>query len=157
MNQPTIRPVQQDDLLQLSALWYEKAALLATQDVRLRLHSDARGEWQRVATTWVTATDCVFLAALQNGAAIGYVAGVVQPAPPGYLPALFGNIQDLTLDVHRFEGGSARALVEAARDAFRAQGVEQIVVTVPRRSAIEQAFWRAYGAAQWMECLWIRS
>ncbi|MDX2136506.1 MAG: hypothetical protein SF123_00300 [Chloroflexota bacterium] len=157
MNQPTIRPVQQDDLPQLSALWYEKAALLAAQDTRLRLHPDARGEWQQVASTWVTASERVFLAAFQDGTAIGYLVGAVQPAPPGYLPALLGSIEDLTLDVHRFEGGSARALVAAARSAFHAQGVEQIVVRVPRRSAIEQAFWRAYGAAQWMESLWIRS
>jgi hypothetical protein len=157
MNQPTIRPVQHDDLPPLSALWYEKAALLTAQDVRLRLHPDARDEWQRAASAWVTAADRVFLTAVQEAQPLGYILGRIQTASPGYIPALLGSIEDLTLDVHRFEGGTARALVEAVRNWFGERSIEQMIVTMPRRSAIEQAFWRAYGATQWMESLWIRS
>jgi hypothetical protein len=47
-------------------------------------------------------------------------------------------------------------LVKAAQDWLIAQGVEGLVVSVPRYQAVEQAFWRAMRAADVEDGFWMK-
>lgn len=157
MNDLSTRAANRSDLPSLSALWHEKAVLLAQQDRRFQLEGGARAAWEQAAGEWLENPACLLLILASGVRVVGYVIGWVQAAPPGITIRELGMITDLAVDVHEYHAGGARILVDAARRGFEARGVQQIVVSVPRRSVIEQAFWRAYGAAQWMEWLWIKS
>jgi hypothetical protein len=152
-----IRPATNDDLAPMSALWYEKAVMLSQQDRRWRLGEQGRADWERQAAGWLRDEKCGVRVAQDGDAIVGYAIGWIQSAPPGMAFESFGMVSDLAIDAHTYHGGTARSLVLALRVWFASRGVWQMVASVPKRDAIGQAFWRAYGAAEWMEWLWIKS
>jgi ribosomal protein S18 acetylase RimI-like enzyme len=157
MNALSIRAAIADDLPTLSVFRHEKLVLLAQQDRRFTLEADAPKTWQHAASSWIGDQACIFLVVTAETSLVGYVIGWVQPAPPGISPHHWGMITDLALDAHGYHAGAARALVEAARAEFAKRDVTQMLVQVPHRGVVEQAFWAAYGATHWMEWLWIKS
>jgi GNAT superfamily N-acetyltransferase len=158
MSEPVIlRAAIADDLSGMSALWYEHAALLAQQDPRWVLQPDARRVWERDASGLLDDADVCLLVAHDPVGLVGYIVAAVQPAPIGFSPSVLGVVRSLAVDAHRHSGGAARLLVDGVRAWLRTRGIAQLVVDVPRRAAIEQAFWRAQNGASWMERLWIPS
>lgn len=152
----TVRPARSGDLPALAALWLEKMVLLAQADARLGLLADAETQWQQQAERWLNDARCALLVALEEQQIAGFIVGWVQALPPGVQPAQIGVITELALEMHRYQQGIARALVEALRQWFREQGISAHTVLLPQRQALEQAFWRAQGAAEWMNLLWIK-
>lgn len=157
MNQLSTRLVIPEDLPILSGIWYDKAVLLAQQDARLQLAPDARMVWENTLASWLDDPEVAVFAVEASGTLCGYGVGRVQMMLPGMQPDRFGAIVDLALDLHDYYPGAARALVEALRLWFKQQGIDQMLVQLHRQSAIEQAFWRSFGASRWMEWLWIQS
>jgi ribosomal protein S18 acetylase RimI-like enzyme len=152
----TIRPALSDDLPALAYLWHEKMILTAQFDHHLRLAPNATAQWILAAAGWIADADCHMLAAHHDGACVGYIIGRVQDAPPGLLPTKVGLVAELAVDAHARLGGVGRLLVDGLRNWFAEQGIEHVTAQVARRNAVEQAFWRAQGAAEWADVLWMK-
>jgi GNAT superfamily N-acetyltransferase len=152
-----IRRVTPDDIPHLAELWYEKQVLLHQSDPRFSDLPEAQSRWVEVATGWLHDAGCVFYSAEREGQIIGYIVGYLPVNLPGLLLKQVGVVTDLVLDAHTYQGGLGRLLLEALRVWFTEQGIEEIVIYVPRRHAVEQAFWRAVGATQWIDVMWLTS
>jgi GNAT superfamily N-acetyltransferase len=157
MPKSLLRPAVEHDLAGMSALWYEHAALLAQQDSRWVLLPNARSAWESAVRSWLADADVCSLVVEEADGLNGYIVGALQASPPGFSPLMIGVVRSLAVDAHHHSAGTARLLFGGARDWFRQRGVTQIVVDVPKRAAIEQAFWRAQNGVPWMERLWIPS
>jgi GNAT superfamily N-acetyltransferase len=151
------RPASLNDIPRLASLWYEKTVLQQQADPRFRLAPDALERWSQAAQGWIKDSSFAVFAADAEDAPVGYVVVTIEPGAPGLLPERIGAILDLAIDAHGYHGGVGRALVDAARDWLREQGIEQMRIPVARRHAVEQAFWRALGAKEWFDCLWMKS
>jgi GNAT superfamily N-acetyltransferase len=136
-------------------MWYEKAALQQQTDRWLRFAPDAEGRWQAAAAEWLTDARTALLVADAPDGLAGYALVRLQPGTPGLLPETLGVLADMALDTHRYRGGVGRTLVNAAQTWLVARGIRQMTVSVSRRSAVEQAFWRSLGAKEWMDGLWM--
>lgn len=95
-------------------------------------------------------------AALEDRQIVGLAHGALAVREVGLLQPLIGLVHSLVLDVHGYHAGAGRMLVDALRGWFRTQGAREMRVSVPRRSAVEQAFWRALGGQDWMDELWLK-
>lgn len=153
----TLRSATAEDLSGMSALWYDHAALLAQQDPRWVLQPDARQVWEQHISGLLDDDDVCTLVAHDATGMVGYIVAAVQQGPAGFSPPVLGIVRSIAVDAHRPSGGAARLLVDSVREWLRTRGVAQLVVDVPRRATIEQAFWRAQNGAPWMERLWIPS
>lgn len=145
------------DLPALAELWHEKLVILSQADRRFALVPDDRLRWIDAAREWLDDPRCGCFAALEGDTPIGFIVGWMQAMPPGMMPAQVGMITHLALDAHRYHGGAGRLLLDHARAWFTKQGVSQLITWAPHRLPVEQAFWRALGAAEWMDILWIKS
>ncbi len=149
----TIRAANAADLPALAQLWHEKLILQADQHTLPA--PDAREQWVEAARVWLDDPRCGIFAAERDGSLIGCVVGWVQPMI-GVTPGQIGLITQIALDAHRYQGGVGRALVEALREWFAAQGAVGTAVCTAHFDAVTQAFWRSLGAAEWMDVLWIK-
>jgi hypothetical protein len=157
MTELIIRPAQDTDIAAMSALWYEQLLIRAQQDRRWEAQTDIKTVWQGQVADWLRDERCVVLVGLAGVQMAGFIVGWVQPAPPGIGSAWMGIITELVLDAHRYQGGAARALVTALRARFEGREDIQWMAYAPHRDVVAQAFWRSYGAVDWMDRLWITS
>jgi hypothetical protein len=157
MSELITRPAHLSDLTAMSALWYEQMLVRAQQDRRWSAHSEARTEWEHQAMGWLNDAHCAIAVAVVEESVMGYGIAWLQPAPPGIGVVSMGIITELALDAHRYQGGAARALVSELRGRFAEQESVQWMAYVPQRDAVAQAFWRGFGALDWMDWLWIPS
>jgi hypothetical protein len=123
---------------------------------RLRLAPYARETAVVETQRWLDDPEVAVLVATLDNQPIGYIVGRIQVTSTGLLPERNGVVSELVLDLHQYQGGAARLLFDALRKWFSICNVEQILVSVPQRSPIEQAFWRGLGAVKWMDGLWIK-
>jgi hypothetical protein len=156
MGEVTIRRAIETDIPELSRLWYEKRTMQQQFDRRLTLAADGRAAWERSAMSWLADVSCAIFVGLGDGGLLGYVIGRVQLNPPGLLPEKIGVITDTALDAHQYQGGLGRSLVKAMRGWFAEQQIENVIVHVPHRHAVEQAFWRSLGALEWVDVMWLK-
>lgn len=148
-----VRPARAADLDLLAQFWYERAALTPLpRGVSLR--PDARAHWRASALIGLTLPDACCLVAEDGDAITGFAAGRIVDEPPGYTPTHHGEITAFALDGHAYHAGAGRALVAGLQSWFREQGVARVCVTIPKQSAVEQAFWRALHGESWTETLW---
>jgi ribosomal protein S18 acetylase RimI-like enzyme len=151
-----VRAATLNDLPELSRLWHEKMILLQQFDSRFILTPAAVNRWPEEVTTWLEDRDCRIYVAERDGHALGYAVGWTKPAPPGLFSDRIGYVTEIVVDAHAHQGGLGRLLLSALRQWFTAQEIEQIVAYVPHRGVVEQAFWRAQGAAEWVNLMWIK-
>src|SRR5688572_16980885 len=118
------------DVPLLASLWYEKTVLQQQADPRLRLAPDALERWSQAAQSWLNEPSRAVFVADTEEAPVGYVVVTIEPGAPGVLPERIGAILDLAIDAHGYHGGVGRALVDAAQDWLRGQGVEQMRIPV---------------------------
>jgi ribosomal protein S18 acetylase RimI-like enzyme len=147
----TIRAALRTDFPALAALWQEKLVLQA--DPRL---TPSPERWTAGASAWLDDPRCALFVAEDDGRAIGYIAGWIQPFA-GVTGDALGVITEIAIDTHGYHAGTGRALLDALRAWFHMRGVDAIVVLTSRRLAMEQAFWRSVGATDWMDMWWIKS
>jgi GNAT superfamily N-acetyltransferase len=93
---------------------------------------------------------------IKEGHLLGYIVGSVVENLPTLLPEKHGYVGDLAVDAHGKVGGIGRNLFEALKGWFRDRGVTHVEARVPYRHAVAQAFWRALGATEWYEHLWLK-
>jgi GNAT superfamily N-acetyltransferase len=152
----TVRAAASSDLPELSRLWYDKMVLQQQSDSRLVLMPGARSKWAQSAAEWLTNKRCCFQVAQDEDLFLGYIIGWLQDSPPGLMPAQIGAVTDLMVDAHSQRGGVAGLLLKTLREWFMSQGIQQLIAYVPARFAVEQAFWRSQGAAEWTTILWLK-
>jgi len=156
MDQITTRRATTDDLNDLADLWYEIRVLQQQSDSRLTLTFDAQIKWIEEASRWLTNPRCAIWVALRAGNRQGYLVVWIQDMPPGVLPACAGYVADMAVDLHSPSGGAGQILLSAARDWLTQQGIENMMIAVPHRQAVQQAFWRGQGAKTWMDLMWLK-
>ena len=156
MDQVTARLATPDDLTDLADLWYENRVLQQQSDSRLTLTSEAKVKWIEEASRWLTNPRCAIWVALRAENRQGYLVLWLQDMPPGVVPSCVGYVSDMAVDLHSPSGGAGHILLNAARDWLMQQGIENIMVAVPQRQPVQQAFWRGQGAKTWMDLMWLK-
>jgi GNAT superfamily N-acetyltransferase len=151
-----IRPVNAADISQIAMLWHEKMTLQQQSDRRLTLLPDARSRWSAAAHEWLSNDCCRMNVALREDEAVGYIIGWIQTSVPGLAPERIGVVTDIAVGAHSYQSGLGRLLFESLNDWFRAQGIGHLMAHVPRRQPVEQAFWRAMGATELTDVMWIK-
>lgn len=152
----TIRRVEPGDLPAVAALWHERMLLQQQADRRLTLAADAQARWRAAAAGWLADPRCLMIAAEREGLLVGYAVGWLRDAPPGLLPERLGVVSEMHVGAHSYQAGLGRALLDELRAWFSQQGAAALTAQVPRRQPVEQAFWRAMGAAEWVEIMWVK-
>ncbi|MDZ4768959.1 MAG: hypothetical protein SGJ24_07515 [Chloroflexota bacterium] len=142
----TIRAMHIDDLPVLYPLWQEQVNLLAQAESRPTVAQPSA--WTTAMTSCLENPRAVCLTAVDpsDDSVPGYLLG--WEGMIGLLPgqdSRLGVISELVIEMHRYRGGLARALVEAAREAFAQRGIARLVALSPRHAVISQAFWRSLG------------
>jgi len=140
-------------------VWRETADMLARGDSRYRLAQDAAEHWQADLQTWLARDDvAVFVAesTLKPGHVLGYIVGSLTPNVPTLKPGNYGYVSDLAVDPHGKAGGIGRNLFDALKEWFRERQVTHIEARVPARHPVAQAFWRALGASELFEQMWLK-
>lgn len=156
MSSVKIRAATPADIPELTHLWYEKMVILQQFDSRFAMMADGRERWEMAVETWLSNPACAIYVAEIESSLVGYVIGWIHAAPPGMFPEQMGFISEMVVDAHSHEGGLGRLLLSAVREWFTKHDVECIIASVSHRNAVEQAFWRAQGAGEWMDLLWIK-
>lgn len=152
-----VRAATTTDIPALTHLWYEKTVLHLQTRRHFTLAPDGRAQWSAAALRWLADPRAALWVAQDAGesALAGYLLVCLQDSPPGLLPAQVGAVLDFAIDAHTYRGGVGRELARAARDWLREHHVERMMIDVPRGAAVEQAFWRALGAKEWIDRLWM--
>jgi len=153
-----VRAATLNDLPELTRLWHEKMVLQQQFDHRLSLAPDAANQWSAAVSDWLEDPDCKMVIALRDSDThtLAYAVGWVKRAPPGLLTRHIGYITDIAVDAHRQQSGVSGLLLAALKSWFAGRDVQQMVAYVPHRGAVEQAFWRAQGASEWIDLMWIK-
>ena len=156
MGTATVRAITLADLPELARLWHDKIVLHQQYDRRFTLVPDATARWSAAAEGWLADSDYAIFGAERDGHLLGYVIGRMMAAPIGLYPEQLGYVTDITVDPHSHEGGMGQLLLNALKVWFRDRDIQCIVAYVPHRGAVEQAFWRANGAVEWVDLMWIK-
>jgi GNAT superfamily N-acetyltransferase len=125
-------------------------------DRHFTLMPDARVVWAMAVAEWIANSECSVQIASQADNVVGYAIGWIRPGPPGISPSHMGWIEDMVVDAHSRQGGVGKSLLAALKDWFRDREIPHVIAAVPRLSAVEQAFWRAQGAVEWVDLMWIK-
>ncbi len=150
------KPADADAML---FVWQETAGMLAKGDSRFHLTPDAPAQWQSELRGWLVQDDvAVFVAEslTKPDHILGYIVGMVQVNAPTFAPEPYGFVSDLAVDSHAKAGRIGRELFDALKLWFHERGVAHIEARVPTRHAIAQAFWRALGATELYEQMWLK-
>ena len=62
----------------------------------------------------------------------------------------------MAVGAHSYQSGLGKKLLAPLRLWFAGQGITSIVAYVPRRQPVEQAFWRAQGATDLTDVMWMK-
>jgi ribosomal protein S18 acetylase RimI-like enzyme len=152
----TTRVATLTDLPELTRLWHEKMVLQEQFDRRFTLMPDAKTIWTQAVSKWLVDSNCRVEIVSHNDALVGYAIGWIKPAPPGVFPTHIGYITEIVVDPHSHQGGVGRQLLDALKEWFIEREIQNVVAYVPRLGAVEQAFWRAQGAVEWVDLMWIK-
>ena len=145
-----------DDLPTLADIWYENKVLNQQSDAGLKLLPDAKNCWAQDAHGWLLNPRCRIWVAVRESVVAGYIIAWLQEMPSGFEPSTVGCITEMALDLHRASGGAGRDLLNAARQWFAAQNIENVIAHVPYRQPVQQAFWRGQGARDWVDLMWLK-
>jgi ribosomal protein S18 acetylase RimI-like enzyme len=164
MTKPTVasfvvRGATAADVEKMLALWQDANQLLASVDSRYRLVPDAEARWRLSLQEWLCRDDVAIFVAestVREGQLIGYIIGSIADNLPWLAPERFGYISDLAVDSHGKASGIGRNLFEALKGWFKERGISTVEARVPHRHPIAQAFWRALGASELYEHMWLK-
>jgi ribosomal protein S18 acetylase RimI-like enzyme len=155
----TVRRAAADDADKLLFIWQETADMLSKSDRHITFAPDAADCWRRDLLEWLQRDDvAVFVAESQiaEGKVLGYIVGSIANNPPVLTPRQYGYVSELAIDSHAKMGGLGRSMLEALKLWFKERNLTHIEARVPNRHAIAQAFWRALGASELYDQMWLR-
>ncbi len=144
--QLAIRFAVEEDLRRAALIWNERASLLQQSDDLQPLNPERILDWQRQARSWLTNDKCGFFVGEVNKSISGYMVIMISEGPAGLGPAVVGKVIDMAVDLHESRPGLSGALLDEARNWLKARDVGFLIVDVPARYPVEEAFWRAQGA-----------
>ncbi len=147
-----VREAKPTDMDELLRLWKERSEVYL-KDPRIKLSA---AQWREAVLAWLPREDVQVLVADREGQLIGYIIGWVQPNLPALTPPFYGLINELSVDGHCKQGGVGTALLAELKNWFKRKDLKQVEIRVPHLQAIEQAFWRASGAADYYDHMWYR-
>ena len=142
-----IRSARAADLEAAAALWYERMAMLRESASWVELAPDAIDRWRSCAACWIDDETRAFFVAEADGRIIGLAVAAAREGSPGLNPARSGILLELAVDLHQPYYGLSGRLIEAAKSWLRSIGVSALEVCAPANYPVEDAFWRAQGAA----------
>lgn len=151
-----IRPATSADVPAMSSLWYEKMTIQQQTDRRFQLAPEAQVEWAQAMGGWLKDSCYAVYIAERSAVLVGYVVGRIQDNPPGLRPARSGAVIEMTFGAHSYQSGLGKELLKPLNLWFAGQGITTIVAHVPRRQPVEQAFWRALGATELTDVMWMK-
>jgi len=143
MNVRAATPQDMDELLRL---YEERMDVYLQYESRQPHYVENQAAWQTAILEWIEQDNANVLVVQRDDQLIGYMIAWVWKNPPFTYPATIGMVTELSVDGHCKQGGVGTALLESVSTWFREKGLESFEIRVPRRQAIEQAFWRAVGA-----------
>ncbi len=156
MPEVQIRAAAPGDIPGMARLWQEKMVVQQQTDHRYRLAPDAVTRWSQAVAQWLEDAQAAVFVAERESELVGYLVARRQASPPGLLPEQVGMVADMAVGLHSDQNGLGRRLWEAARTWFAAQGLTRALAQVPRHVPVEQAFWRALGAVDAVDVLWMK-
>ena len=156
MQNVIIRLATTADLPAMVALWHEKTVVQQQSDARFHLLPDGDQRWSAAAANWLSDPCCRILVGERTDGIVGYIVGWIQDAPPGLSPEKVGVVTDIAVGLHSYQSGLGRMLLDALRVWLAEQEIMALMANVPRRQPVEQAFWRALGATELTEVLWMK-
>ena len=154
-----VRRATSADAEKMLFIWQETADMLAKGDSRFMLLPGTADRWRASLHEWLQRDDvAVFVAesTVKEGHVLGYVVGAVVSNLPILQPERLGFVSELAVDSHGKAGGIGRGLFDALKGWFRERGVTNVEARVPHHHAIAQAFWRALGASEIYQAMWLK-
>ena len=146
IGQLAIRFAVEEDLRGAALIWNERASLLQQSDDLQPLNPGRILDWQRQARSWLKNDKCGFFVGEVNKSVSGYMVIMISEGPAGLEPAVVGKVIDMAVDLHEPRPGLSGALLDEARKWLKARDIGYLIVDVPARYPVEEAFWRAQGA-----------
>lgn len=139
---------QLQDLPRLMVLWEDRQVLLQQSDARFTHSQNAREMWEKQLCRMLYDETVFVLKSVVADRIAGFV--IAETAKGGV-----ALIRAIVLDAHKYYPGVGRALVKAIHGQLAQKNFYKIAVLVPRFHAVEQAFWRAFGAEDGTKHEWI--
>lgn len=155
MQSINVRLAATNDLVALADIWYENKVLNQQADTGLSLLPDAKNRWLQAAGYALADARCRMWLVSRDATIQGYVTVWLHDMPPGFTPEQVGCITEMALDLHTASAGAGRALLQAARAWLSDHRITALIVQVPHRQPVQQAFWRGLGARDWMDVMWL--
>lgn len=125
-------------------------------DRRYQIAPDGPAQWSAAVLNWLADDQHMMIVAEHDDQIVGYIIGAIQASPPGVVPDRVGAILEIAISAHSNQGGLGRHLLEPVRAWFVERGLTRMIAYVPRRQPVEQAFWRALGATDMTDVMWMR-
>ena len=154
-----VRRATSADAQDMARVWQETVDMLAQADARFRLKPNAPDIWLNTLLESLARDDlAVFVAesVTTPGRILGYIVGSVMDNLPTLLPERHGLVSELAVDSHGKAGGIGRQLFEALTSWFGERDVTHVQALVPAHQPVAQAFWRALGASELYDLMWLR-
>jgi len=156
MPEVQIRRANSADIPGLARLWQEKMTVQQQSNRRYRMAPDAAARWSQAAALYLDDPLAAVFVAQRGNELVGYVVLRCEASPPGLLPEQIGKVVDMAVGLHSDQNGLGRRLWDSARSWFTAQSLTRVEAHVPRFMPVEQAFWRAMGAIDVVDVLWMK-
>ena len=142
-----IRHARAADLDAAAVLWYERMSMLRESAPWIELAPNAIDRWRCEAASWITDEACAFYIAEVDDRIIGLVVAAAHESHPGLDPARCGILLELAVDLHHPHSGLSGRLIEAVKTWMKSNDLSVLDVCAPASYPVEDAFWRAQGAA----------
>lgn len=143
----TIRFGNADDLVAVERMWRALYVHQAEHGLLVTVPEDGFDRWAASMRPALGRFACVFVAS-RDGADIGFLAGRVRPLPGHYGGETVGYVSDVYVDAAARGAGVGKALLAAAQEWFRTQGVRRLELQVIVNNEQARAFYRSLG---WQE------
>ena len=140
-----IRAARPDDIDGLVDLWKELAKTHERLDSRFKLVEKAEDIWRKHILSVISNQDCRVLVAVEAGALVGYINGVIGSMSPIFLQRAHGNIDDLYVAKTHRRRGIATKLLEELLGWFCSRGITRYQTSFSVRNPEAEAFWRSAG------------
>jgi hypothetical protein len=152
-----IRSTTHDDISILAEYWYDRVALLSQKTATIRLAPDAQAQWSQYAKSCLSDSNAISFTAEIDTEILGCMIGIVEANQAGLLPAYYGKINDIVLDLHspQRQHGTVNALLTRLKQHFQERGLSEMIVHVPIVANIEQSFWSGLGARHYQNTFWM--
>lgn len=152
-----IRGANAGDLPEMVDLWLAKMALRQLGDRRLRFAPDAAEQRLAALRSHLQDPSWRLLVGLRGQQLAGYAIACERAGEPGLLPAKQGHVLEMTMDIHGEAAGPGGRFWPLLRAWFRQRGLDEVIVHVPGRQPVEQAFWRSLSAGVMTELFWMKT